>query len=121
MKRNLPFALSVLLCLAILAGCHTTYVRPDGSLVPPAEAALIRANDSVDTAYALIGDARDAGVITQTDIDKNAAVFNAIDTALDSASASLRAGDEAGVKRWTDAARAALERLQPLLTKAKTR
>lgn len=110
--------LTLALVVSILAGC-THYVRKDGTPVPQAEAALIRANDSVTAAYSVIGRARDAGVVTQTDVDRYAPVIRTIDAALDAAGESLRAGDTQGVQRFTDAARAALERLQPLLVKAK--
>lgn len=102
----------------LLAGC-AHYVRKDGTPVPPAEASLIRANDAVTAAYSVIGDARDSGVISQADVDQYAAIIKTIDASLDAAGASLRAGDVQGVTRFTDAAREALKRLQPLLVKAK--
>lgn len=103
----------------LMAGCTTRYVRSDGSDVPLAEATLIRANDAVTAAYSLIGRARDAGLITQAEVDGYRPVIDTLNSTLDAAGAALRAGDEQGVQRWTDAARLALKRLEPLLTKAK--
>lgn len=100
MKR-IPLLLIALLSLVIVAGCGKS----------PAT----NANDLAATAYATIADARDAGLVTQAEIDRYKPIADRVNKALDLAGQAERNKDSQGKDNAIAAARQALAELKPLL------
>lgn len=114
MKTLATLLLSLCLLVAV-PGCPGR-INPDGTPISRTEDATISTNDAVTAAVKIINGAVKSGHLKASEVDPWLPVLRSARAAAKQVQAELDAGNVEGAKLYAASARAALTRLQPLLT-----